>query len=377
MSTAARGLDRFQRLPRHRRWASLASLVWVVVVTSYAIGFFGDDGAATRGTAFIDGLFFLIALILPLMLIWLAAWLAEELERQREVIAALAELTPPLIEAMAATRATLDRHAPASPETIESAVRRGVAAASAGTREIDPRPALANLAANQARMEGALRELLGRRPALVAPAEPVEEELPARRSAARRRRAEPAAEPAPVAVPVSGPPAEPALPLLSEGETDQRPSWPDLVRALNFPRDDRDREGFEALKAALRHRSLAQVLQAAEDVLTLLSQQGVYMDDLEPDARDARAWRRFIAGSRGTDVDAVGAIRDPHALETARGLMRSDPIFRDTALFFHRRFDAVLSEFAADADDEHLLELADTRSGRAFMLLARLNGAFG
>jgi hypothetical protein len=57
--------------------------------------------------------------------------------------------------------------------------------------------------------------------------------------------------------------------------------------------------------------------------------------------------------------------------------MKSDPIFRDTALFFHRRFDAVLAEFASEASDERLLELADTRSGRAFMLLARVNGAFG
>jgi hypothetical protein len=373
VSTAARGLERFQALPRYRRWAALASLVWVVVVTSYAIGFFGGDAAASRGTVFIDGLFFLIALMLPLMLVWLAAWLAEELERQREVIAALAELTPPLIEAMAATRATLERHAPASPETIEAAVRQGIAATSAASREIDPRPALANLAANQARMEGALRELLGRAPPAAALPEPPAPETvaPRSRKVTQRRRADD------VPRPVPEPAAEPTLPLLPEGEPDLRPSWPDLVRALNFPRDDRDTEGFRALKSALRHHSLAQMLQAAEDVLTMLSQHGIYMDDLEPAERDPEAWRRFIAGTRGAAVDAVGAIRDPRALEVARGLMKSDPIFRDTALFFHRRFDGVLGEFASEAEDDRLLELADTRSGRAFMLLARLNGAFG
>jgi hypothetical protein len=202
-----------------------------------------------------------------------------------------------------------------------------------------------------------------------------EASAPRGRKGAQRRREHAAPDPMPE--PIAQPAPEPTLPLLPDGETDQRPGWADLVRALNFPRDDRDREGFRALKSALRHHGLAQMLQAAEDVLTILSQQGVYTDDLEPAERDAGAWRRFIAGARGSEVDAVGAIRDPRALEAARGLMKSDPIFRDTALFFHRRLDAVLAEFASEAPDERLLELADTRSGRAFMLLARVNGAFG
>ena len=79
---------------------------------------------------------------------------------------------------------------------------------------------------------------------------------------------------------------------------------------------------------------------------------------------------------RFVEVAAVGGIRDPEVLATARRMMKSDPIFRDTALFFHRRFDAVLGEFATDAEDDQILAIADTRSGRAFMLLARLSGAF-
>ena len=55
--------------------------------------------------------------------------------------------------------------------------------------------------------------------------------------------------------------------------------------------------------------------------------------------------------------------------------MRSDSIFRDSALFFQRRFDGVLAEFAAEASDAEIEELAGTRSGRAFMLLARLSGS--
>ena len=116
------------------------------------------------------------------------------------------------------------------------------------------------------------------------------------------------------------------------------------------------------------------MLQAAEDVLNLLSQEGVFVDDLR--------WSRSTPGpgagsSRAcaaSEVAGLGGIHDPRALEAAQRLMKSDPIFRDTALFFQRRFDAVLADFAAKADDAALAELAGTRSGRAFMLLARLSG---
>ncbi len=42
--------------------------------------------------------------------------------------------------------------------------------------------------------------------------------------------------------------------------------WDELVRAFDFPRDADDAEGFAALRRALKRRSYAQTLQAAEDV---------------------------------------------------------------------------------------------------------------
>ncbi len=152
--------------------------------------------------------------------------------------------------------------------------------------------------------------------------------------------------------------------------------WADLTRALDFPRDGNDAEGFRALKAALRHHSLARMLQAAEDVLNFLSQEGVYMEDATLENADPDDWRRFIAGERGAGVASVGAIRDPATLDRVRALMKSDAIFRDTALFFQRRFDVVLNEFGANATDDQLTRLADTRSARAFVLLSRLGGSF-
>ena len=89
-----------------------------MLVASYAIGFFGASAGGRGGATFLDGLFFLIALVLPLILIALAAWLAEELERQRAVVAALADLVPPLIGALDGTRNALENHGPAAPKEI-------------------------------------------------------------------------------------------------------------------------------------------------------------------------------------------------------------------------------------------------------------------
>jgi hypothetical protein len=339
------------------------------VVCSYAIGFFGGTaGAQTRGTVFIDGLFFLVALALPIILVWLAAYLAEELGRQREVIAALAEVTPPLIEALDATRAALQTGGQPTSAELQEAIRAGIAGASRGP---DVESHLLRIAAAQTRMEKTFRDIAGRSFAAPAPAPPVPDiaaALDPEPEPERRR---------PTPPPPSEAPAQPSLPLLSGSEPAPRPAWDVLIRALDFPRDEKDHDGFRALKIALRHRSLAQMLQAAEDVLSLLSQEGVYMDDMTVEHGTAGDWRRFMAGARGPGVAAVGGIRDPEVIATTQRMMKSDPIFRDTALFFHRRFDAVLTEFAAEAEDARILEIADTRSGRAFMLLARLSGAFG
>lgn len=362
-------------LPRARRIAAGATALWAVLVVAYAIGFLVvAAGTQSRGTVFLDAMFFLVTLVLPLILIWLAACLAEELERQRAVIAALAELAPPLIGSLDAVRDTLRTHGPASPQDIQKAVH----GAMLGTRGPDPSQALERLERGQAHLFAQL-EALARipPPPAVAPAAPSHQP-----EARPRPRPKPPAptqpsptRPAPAQPAPTPPEGQPELPMMPRPDTAGGPAWPDLIRALDFPRDADDREGFRALRSALRHHSLAQMLQAAEDVLDLLSQEGVFMDDLALDPPDPDAWRRFIAGGRGAEVAGVGGIHDAQALEVTRGLMKSDPIFRDTALFLQRRFDVVLSDFARDANDAQLAELANTRSARAFALLARLSGS--
>lgn len=150
----------------------------------------------------------------------------------------------------------------------------------------------------------------------------------------------------------------------------------DFVRALNFPETAEDEAGFTALRRALKNRETAQLIQAAQDVLTLLSQDGIYMDDLRPDMARPEIWRRFAEGERGPVIAVLGGIRDRSSLALTAGRMKQDAVFRDAAHHFLRRFDNALVHFAENANDSELSALSDTRSARAFMLLGRVAGIF-
>jgi hypothetical protein len=150
----------------------------------------------------------------------------------------------------------------------------------------------------------------------------------------------------------------------------------DFIRALHFPEGPDDTEGFRAMRRALKDRNAAQVVQASQDVLTLLSQSGIYMDDLSSDNARPELWRRFAQGERGGSIGGVGAIRDRVALELCSSRLREDDVFRDTVHHFLRRFDRALTEAEPEMSDAQLAALAETRTARAFMLLGRMTGVF-
>lgn len=200
----------------------------------------------------------------------------------------------------------------------------------------------------------------------------------------RLARAEPATdaakvqEPTGFASPVAEyvpPPAQPTLPL------DSGDGMPidliDLVRALHFPETPDDTEGFRSLKRALSDHKAGQVVRASQDMLTLLSKDGIYVDDLAPDRAAPDVWRHFAQGAKGSDMGAIGGIHDAEALDICAVRLREDTVFRDTAHHFLRRFDQMLSLVEPDADDTALEAIAETRSARAFMLVGRAAGMFG
>ncbi len=201
----------------------------------------------------------------------------------------------------------------------------------------------------------------------------IAQDVPASRFASRR-------EVSRLIVPRAAPqmPADqPALALETPPEAANPPiERPDLINALNFPDDENDTDGFAALRRALRDRGARRLVQASQDVLTLLSQDGIYMDDLRPDPVGADLWRRFAKGERGKTLSQLGGISDQSYLSSVSRRMREDTIFRDAVHHFLRRFDEMLVTFEDAATDTDLLELAETRTSRAFMLLARSSGTF-
>ena len=168
-----------------------------------------------------------------------------------------------------------------------------------------------------------------------------------------------------------------ALPLGTQSDEMRPPlERSDFLRALNFPDNAQDKVGFDALRKALKDRPTAQLIQAAQDVLTLLSQDGIYMDDLRPEMARPEIWRKFASGERGRAIAALGGIRDRSSLALSATRMRNDAIFRDAAHHFLRRFDTMMSVFIETASDSDISELSDTRTARAFMLLGRAAGTF-
>ncbi len=170
---------------------------------------------------------------------------------------------------------------------------------------------------------------------------------------------------------------QPSLALGTQAEDAAPPlPTPDLIRALHFPDTEEDTAGFAALRRALKDRQARQLVQASQDVLTLLSQDGIYMDDLRPDRARPEVWRRFAHGERGRAIAGLGGVRDRSSLALAAGRMREDTIFRDAAHHFLRLFDKMLVSFETTATDEEIAALGETRTARAFMLLGRVTGTF-
>lgn len=187
-------------------------------------------------------------------------------------------------------------------------------------------------------------------------------------------------QPAPVIQPMPRPAPRPAGARAHPARVEEPVPVPvdpvTLIHALNFPNGPDDVEAIADLRMALQDPDHARVLRAAQDVVTLLAGQDLYMDDLPPHPAPASAWRHFAAGARGPEIASVGGIRDAHALEIAASLMERDEIFRDTAQHFLRHFDTMLSRNLAGLDDMQIEALAETRSARAFMLLGRIAGLF-
>ncbi|MCU0826402.1 MAG: hypothetical protein MUE52_03115 [Tabrizicola sp.] len=306
------------------------SLVWAVLILAYVL--ISPPGSETRTLGLVMTV---LMVFLPVALIWVVVITLRSVRALRAEAARLQAS----VDAMRASYVQTQSQQPAG---LKPSVERKIDEIAAATKQAET-----VLATFTSRRDAGLSVPSADRKVALAKPQP-----------------EPAAEQAALAL---GTPPEEARPPLSVA---------DFIRALNFPESPEDKDGFRALRLALEDRTVAKLIRAAQDVLTLLSQDGIYMDDLKPDLSRPDLWRRFAAGERGRSIAGLGGIRDRTSLALTAGRMKADPVFRDAAHHFLRAFDKTVAGFEPNATDTELADLGDTRTARAFMLLGRVTGTF-
>ncbi|RXV59815.1 hypothetical protein C6W92_14490 [Roseovarius sp. A46] len=307
--------------------AAILSVAWLAGAAVYFIVLAPGPESAGRALHFVT---VLIAMFMPVAMLWVGATAARASRTMREESARLRAAIDAIREAYIAQNTSLGA-------TVDKTV----------AQKLD------EIVAAQRKTETALATFSSVR--VEEPPRPVHPAPPA-----------PDPSSGQVVLPLGTPAEETAPPLDRE----------DFIRALNFPESPEDKAGFNALRRALKDRPTAQLVRAAQDVLTLLAQDGIYMDDMRPDMARPEIWRRFAAGERGRAVAALGGIRDRSSLALTAARMKQDAIFRDAAHHFLRLFDRMVSTFAETATDAEISDLSETRTARAFMLLGRVSGTF-
>ena len=314
------------------RVALVVSVIWGVLCVAFLaiVGLGGSEGLGS-----LRFLIVVLAVMLPIALIWIGAIAAKSSRIIREE-------SERLQASMDAMRQIYITQAQMAATTMGPNVER----------KID------QIVKGQERAESAFAQFATSRPMTVpSPERPVSPPLP-----------------------LQGAPASSEQPGLALGTPEEiygKPvSTADFITAMNFPETADDRAGFDALRRALADRRAAVLIQASQDILTLLSQDGIYMDDLTPERSRTDVWRRFAAGERGRPVSGLGGVRDRSSLALTAARMRQDSIFRDAAHHFLRTFDKTLANIAERLSDQELAALTETRTARAFMLLGRVAGIF-
>lgn len=352
-------------------WVALAACLWLI----------GGDGASAEAAGAGRGwLLALAGFVLPLALIWLAVWSALGLARLRaeaaDLRAALSSLQP--APPVPAGRGAGDRAAFRAPGRGDAAPADPAPPDRAAADRAPADPPAAERAGSGRAGSDPLAHMAPPLPAGPAGAAATSAPASAGWGGAGRRTAIPA------------PPASGGARAHIEGTPGRGdgvqgglalgPAPPpeltatELFLALNFPDGPEDREAIRCLRLALGDPGLARLIRAAQDVVTLLAGQGIYMDDLALPEAHPRAWRCLAEGLRGARIASLAGAGDTATLAVVRGLLRRDEVFRDAAHHFLRQFDRLLARHAAGDDDGMLVALGETRSGRAFLLLAEATG---
>lgn len=132
-----------------------------------------------------------------------------------------------------------------------------------------------------------------------------------------------------------------------------------------------------AMKTASEDPDIVALMTAGEAIEKDLLDDGVFLEDLRPDHAPTSVWVRFIQGERGDAVRVLEGIDDDIASAIVRGKLRRTPGFRASALKFATLYINLLERAVEEIGaDQRLVELAESRMGRAFIALAGPLGLF-
>lgn len=147
-----------------------------------------------------------------------------------------------------------------------------------------------------------------------------------------------------------------------------RIDWTKFTRAANFPESEDDIETLDALYDVLTDPEAASLLQCAEDTLASLADIDLYMEDFGPKLMPASVWKSHLDGSGG---DALEGIDAPVEQSRIRAKLGSDKGFETLAAKFMDRYEDMGRRLLAESEDEALIvDLSNTRTGRAYLMIA-------
>ena len=370
-------LDILPDFSAHKEYliAGVLSVIWASALLTYGAGYFDLAGTAAEPIrrTFLDIILYGSALVFPLLFVWLGAYMI----RQTRVLSEDAAKLKAAVETM---ENAINLSSPATTGDVVQAINDATSAAM-HAEQMRINTQFRNFSEELRQVSASVKQLEKAHGAehhaitlLVETAQDAAEKAARKATTAEARNSKLSKMTFDAVHDDAG---QDALPL--EAPSGTRPDdleWDQVIRAVNFPQDEHDKDGFAAIRRVIGNRDIAQLMQASEDVLSMLAQEGIYMDDLAVSQTNPDLWHKFAAGGRGEIVGELGTIEDQAALALARGRMRNDSIFRDVSLHFLRQFDRFLRGAIHNATDRDLVRLADTRTGRAFQLMARVSGSF-
>lgn len=151
--------------------------------------------------------------------------------------------------------------------------------------------------------------------------------------------------------------------------------WGKVALGLNFPVSEEDSEAEEALYEVSIDHQIGALIQASEDMLAALVDLRLYMEDHAPRVAPSEVWRNWLDGRVSLEDPPVIEIGPQEALNRVRDLIDHDPAVERLAVSFAGRFeDLVRRALDESSEPDIVARLADTRTGRAYAMVACAGG---